>query len=432
MAGKKQSFNFKNYKFSKKKIAYIPETVEVSMNQYGKNECIPTVETGQIVKEGQIIGRGSGDSAAVHSSVPGVISNFKYISMPTGKRSLAAVINMKGSFTYTGKSETHADWKLLSESELITLFKNRGVINTSSYKPVSLAEQCADEKSKNKVLYVCLFDMQPDIFVDSFLTNRYPEKITIGAEIIAKTINAPKIVFFYSNDDSKFISEKIKEGLSSSVTAEFIPVDTTRYPYGVKNELIRAVHKIFPENSNDDVIKEPAFCVESSTLCDVYDGVVLSKPVIERIVQVVGGGLYNSNLFQVRIGTPIKELIMECGGSRKTPGKIIINGVIQGIQISDVTTPITKFVKSITLLEKKEVQSSVVSACVHCGRCHAVCPEGIHPDRLFALFLNNIKISDEVFEAKKWCSECGLCNTVCPSRLPLVQSISLIKEEYND
>jgi electron transport complex protein RnfC len=432
MAGKKQYFNFQKYKFLNKKIAYIPETVEISMNQYGNNTCIPTVETGQIVKEGQVIGRGSGDSAAVHSSVPGVVAGFKYISIPDGKRSLAAVINMRGSFTYTGKNEMHSDWKLLSSSELITLFKNRGIINSFSYKPVSLAEQCADVTNKDKVLYVCLFDTQPDIFVDSFLTNSYPEKMIVGAEIIAKTITASKIVFFYSTEYSKLISSKLKNLLSPSVSADFIHVDITRYPTGVTNELIKAVCKTFPDKAKDDIIKNPAFCVESSTLCDVYDGVVLSKPVIDRIVQVIGAGLYNSKLFQVRIGTPIKDLIYECGGTRKTPGKIIINGLIQGIQISDVATPITKFVKSITLLEKKEIQCSTISSCIHCGRCHTVCPEELHPDRLFAIFLNNAKVSDEVHATKKWCSECGLCNTVCPSRLPLVQAISLIKEENND
>ena len=28
------------------------------------------------------------------------------------------------------------------------------------------------------------------------------------------------------------------------------------------------------------------------------------------------------------------------------------------------------------------------------------------------------------------CIECGLCNTVCPARLPLSQTISLLKDKF--
>ncbi|HZK20057.1 MAG TPA: 4Fe-4S dicluster domain-containing protein [Treponemataceae bacterium] len=432
MAGKKQCFNFTQYNFTKTKNAYIPKTVYVSMNQYGANKCSPTIESGQIVKEGQVIGRGKGDNASIHSPVPGIVSGFSYLSMPYGKRSLAAVITMNGAFSFTGKTESISDWNLLSTTELITLFKNRGIINTFYTKPVSLAAQCVDTVHTDKVLYVCLFDKQPDIFVDSFIANNYTKKIIVGAEIVAKALSATKIVFFYSIERGKITPRRFKKFLSASANAEFVQIDTTRYPRTVNSELRKAINKKFPDKKTEGSIEYNSFCIDCTTLYDVYNGIVLSKPLMERLVQVTGTGLYRPRLLKVRIGTPIQNIVYECGGSKKAPGKIIVNGLIQGIAISDITSPVTKFVKSITLLQKKELQFSSSSACIHCGRCHNVCPSGIHPASLFASYVNNIKIPKEIHVTINWCSECGLCNTVCPSRLPLVQTISLMKEEENE
>ena len=150
---------------------------------------------------------------------------------------------------------------------------------------------------------------------------------------------------------------------------------------------------------------------------------------MDTFVQISGTILETEKFFKVKRGTPLKNLIEECGLCKKVPYKVVVNGLLKGVSISDSNTPITDYVKSVTLLSSKEVSKQVQYACIRCGDCFRACNFGIKPNDLFAMYHKNCDISPEVKAMAKKCTLCGRCNTVCPSRLPLYQTISLICEE---
>ncbi|MDI9387314.1 MAG: 4Fe-4S dicluster domain-containing protein, partial [Spirochaetota bacterium] len=83
----------------------------------------------------------------------------------------------------------------------------------------------------------------------------------------------------------------------------------------------------------------------------------------------------------------------------------------------------------ITVLSTKNFPDQTQSPCIRCGRCHQICPVLIQPEKIFQHRILHFPLSDDAIESSKLCTECGLCNMVCPSRLPLYQTISLLKEE---
>ncbi len=134
-------------------------------------------------------------------------------------------------------------------------------------------------------------------------------------------------------------------------------------------------------------------------------------------------------MLKVRLGTPIMELIEQCGGLKSQPYKVIINGLIKGISISDLNTPVTSEVKSITLLSRFAVSDQKQIHCIRCGNCHRACPAGLQPDKIFSAFFFHTEIPEAVKKSISKCTICGTCNMSCPSRLPLSQTMSLIKGE---
>ena len=130
---------------------------------------------------------------------------------------------------------------------------------------------------------------------------------------------------------------------------------------------------------------------------------------------------------KTKIGTPIYKLIEECGGFVENPGKIVINGTICGNAISDMSVPITKYVKSVTFLSEKVFTDRRIFPCIHCGNCYRICPVNIKPNLIYEAYMKNPTITPYIKEMATICTDCRLCNMNCPSRLPLYQTVEQVK-----
>ncbi|WP_455160924.1 4Fe-4S dicluster domain-containing protein, partial [Treponema lecithinolyticum] len=90
--------------------------------------------------------------------------------------------------------------------------------------------------------------------------------------------------------------------------------------------------------------------------------------------------------------------------------------------------PVTKYLKTLTLLSSDSIPDLRTTQCINCGFCRSVCPMGIQPDRIFDHRINNTVLPDEILLSAYLCDNCALCNAACPARLPLHQTVSNYKE----
>ena len=141
---------------------------------------------------------------------------------------------------------------------------------------------------------------------------------------------------------------------------------------------------------------------------------------------MTGPGIKEPKNLLVRIGTPIQEIIEQCGGLTESAAKIILGGPMMGIAQFTLEVPVIKATSCILVLERKDIVPEKIYPCLKCGKCVDNCPMMLVPSRL-AAFGENAKYSD--FE--EWngqdCIECGCCSYYCPSKIPIVHWIKYAK-----
>lgn len=414
---KKDRLNIPDISFQKAVDAYIPLYAYVPLKDSEGNECVQKTALNTRITEGQILGRNDAFSAAVHAPVPGVLVQYRNFVLTDGKPSEAAVIKMSGEFTYKGKKLRMNSWDETSPNDLCSIFADSGVVNTFS-DPCSLSReisQSMERDGERSMLAVRLFDPDPSCRTDSFLANFKNKEVLEGAAIIGKAMEAKKIFIFH--DKSFNVPEVVPY---SNIV--FIQVPASKQLMCGTREM-----NLMLKKKKFDV--KITVSTDAVTAFAAYEAVVFGKPMLERFVQISGNAIKKNVMLKTRIGTPVAKLLEQCGGYRKKPYRIIVNGLIKGTAIADTDMPVTDVLKSVTFISKVAIPEQKQTECVHCGNCHKVCPVKIHPDKLFDSYFYNTELPEKMINTAALCTQCGLCDTGCPSRLPLYQAIKLIKED---
>ena len=398
--------------------AYLPGVAFVPLLQHDGLPAEPIVSEGNRITEGQMIARGKmADSTHVHAPIPGILQEFREIPLPDGSVGTAAVILLSGSFNIIGKKESQYPWQTMAPSEILHIISDKGVINTFG-APIPLYPQLKEAlHTSTNCLVMRFFDDDPTCQLDTYLVRHGFKKLIEGLAILARSISATMVYLIFKRKERSYIPDMSEiEGLFPNCVISVLN-SNDRYPAGNCKQLA----DLISETKSSKELAHAVF-VEPVTVISVYDAVVKNQPVIYRYVFIGGPAVYKSAVLKVKIGTPIGDLIEECGGFRTTPSRIVINGLLTGTAIYDLDTPVTKMTKSIHLLDKESCPEYVVRNCIHCGRCRQVCPAGIDPMRA----VYNIRHGNLSVEQKKMlkaCQYCGCCAIVCPARIPLHQII---------
>lgn len=431
MAEKKEKFNFPHYVYNKIDSAYIPSKVYISLKQDGHEPCNALINIGDSVTEGTLLATGKNGTTPIHSPIPGIVTAFKTSSMPDGTTAECMVIELNGSFTFEGKEKTSAQWRSFDSSKLISQIKNRGIINTFDNSHCSLAWQIDEAGSLGKTLGVRLFDFDSSTSVDKTVARLYKNDVFEGARICAQAMNADGIVFFYCSNNGTLPDASELEVIFKDFPFYFIKTNSNLYPSASHRELQKLIKKYrhtIPECISADI----KIYINATTALSVYRSISRSLPVMETLVEINGSALHENRILWVKIGTSIRKLLEECGGTEKKPAKIVANGLLKGVAVAEIDIPVTKYLKSITFLSSNTLPDQKTSLCIHCGFCRKACPIGLLPDMVYCYYANKTSVPKEILSSVHLCDECALCNTACPTRLPLFQIISLVKDNNNN
>ena len=426
----KLAFSYRSH-FTCSLSSFLPKSLVVPFNQISDKKYKCLIKAGEPITEGQLLAfpmhGDESDDAAVNAPIPGIAGAVVKCRLPNGRMGQGLEIKLAGSFNYLGKSLEKRDWRLVGHDDVLKLLLAKGVVNTFG-GPTSLVSQIAScRKRGGGYLVVRLFDEDPSRCTDIFVGRNHTSEIAEGASILASLMGAQGIVFLLPKDGGTVVENELVKDFAVLM----INVDETKYPCGLKENIIRTVKKHVRNTQSEyfgDINVNSLF-VDSQTLFCVYEAIVLGKPVIESFVEVSGPCLRASAIFKVRHGTTIADLAKQCGGFKIQPERVVVNGMVRGIMLSDFEVPITKFVKSLTFLPKSSLYDQDFTACIRCGKCREACPEQLFPDILAGSLLFTDKPPVLFNESSVLCSGCNLCNSVCPSHIPLAQIISLLNKD---
>ena len=99
----------------------------------------------------------------------------------------------------------------------------------------------------------------------------------------------------------------------------------TKYPQGASDQLVYAcIGREVPAGGSSS---EAGVVVNNvATAAEIAKALRTGMPSIDRITTVTGSAITNPKNLLVKVGVPIREVIEQCGGYSKTPGKIIMGG----------------------------------------------------------------------------------------------------------
>lgn len=405
--------------------SFLPHFVTVPLSDEKGKNTKAIVKAGDIVKEGQIIAQTPIDSSTVtfiHSPVPGTVVDCIPCVSPNGKHNFGIKIKTGGNFAFVGKKHQKKTTDLLSASTILSSLVEKGIVNTFNISaPENLGLQIQNNK-KASCLIVRMYDEDIHRITDSLVSKFYFKEIIEGAQAVAKAFNANGIVFAV---DAKNEMKDLIDSVSIP-NVRFVQMQIEKYPCGNAREIISNFNRAHKKTCNFAITKYDIF-TDASTIYDAYNAIFLGIPSINKLVHFSGNCLYASCLLNIKVGTSIQDIINQIGGFMKEPKAIIVNGKLSGTSVTSLDIPITKTVKSIEFNSHRTRTDEHVYSCINCGNCRSACPVHISPD---ILYNNAIKFHEEkkLEKSASACSECGLCNTVCPARLPLAQTINLIKK----
>ncbi len=393
--------------------AFLPQVAFIPISTTEENAFESLVLRGEFVREGQMIARKTGESSAnVYSSIPGIVHDFIDFNLPDGSLIHSIAVRLEGSFDILGKNPADYSWRNCAVSELLRTIDFAGIVNTASANETPLAYQLRSAiKSGCNSICIYLSDKDPSCSLDSILFDTFCNETAEGIGIAVKILDAKNIICIHKcgkNDGGKL--EKISAACGSA-EIEFIKAPSY-YP--------------FTENFTSKK-KGGWLRLDVPTALHTYEAIRTNNPVTASYILVSGKAVNEPKVLKARIGTPIGNLIEECGGFKTEPKHIILNGLMAGSAIDNLDIPVTKTLKSIHIFGKDTIKNYVSSECINCGLCFNSCPLYLEPKKIVKA-IENGNIDCEIIKQINMCKNCSCCSACCPARIPLSAIIAKTAE----
>lgn len=402
--------------------ALLPKAVYIPLSQHLGKICSPEVKTGDTVLRGQKIASAQANVyAPIHASLSGKISAIREWPHPLLGRSTAIVIESDG-LDRSLKSGVRS----VQEVEKLTPEQIRNIVFEAGIVGMGGAAFPTHIKLNPPApvdsLIINGAECEPYLTADNRLMIERTREIIAGIGLIAKCIGA-KNVYIAIEDNKPEAIKAFESGVRG--TGYAVRVLKSEYPQGGEKQLIKAVLK--REVPAGKLPFDAGVVVQNvATVFAIYEAVYLGKPLYERVVTVTGDCLENPANLLARVGTPIKDLISQCGPLNKEPQKIVFGGPMMGIAQYTADVPVIKNTNGIILLSENRIKEAEEGFCIRCSRCVEACPLGLMP-----CLISQACAKERWDLAKAYgcmeCMECGLCNYACPRSRNIVQHIKYAK-----
>lgn len=390
----------------------IPNKIMISMSQHIGAPCKPTVEIGDLVKVGQVVGDTDAFvSAPVHSSVSGkVIGIEKEMSLAGWEEVVVIVPDKKQE-----EMEDLAPPQINSREDFIKAVRTSGVVGLGGAAFPTHVKYSPKNIDEVDTLIINGAECEPFITSDYRTMMEDTELIVNGAKNIMKYLGIKNCVIGIENNKSPAI-EKLKPMLEGSpeIRVQELP---SNYPQGAERVLIyETTGRTLP------VGKLPAdvgvIVSNVTTVVDLEIYLETGMPLIKKKLTIDGSAVKTPKNVEVPIGAVIADVVGFCGGYRRVPRKILMGGPMMGRAIYKDSAPIVKNNNAILAFDEEWAAMPKETPCINCGRCSRACPMRLVPTAIHKAY-DRKDIDDLKSLNVALCMECGSCSYVCPAKKQL-------------
>ncbi len=402
----------------------------VPLLQHTGQEAEPLVSAGQNILKGEQLGcfRHLG-SDCVHAPTSGTVTAIANhpISHPSGVEGRCVVIKPDGLDQWIDLDAIE-EWEQASPATLREIIGRSGIVGLGgAVFPTGFKVRQASEQGIH-TLILNGSECEPYISCDEMLMREQPDSVILGARILQKAIGASRTVIAIE-DQMGVVNTALTEAVKNSGASgiDIVKV-TTIYPEGGEKQLIKVLTGLeVPSGGRPTDLG--LLCQNVATANAVARAVVEGKPLIERIVTVTGNGIRSPRNLLAQIGTPISNLVDQCGGYAPGAARLVLGGPMMGYALSSDSIPVIKAANCILVLTGDDIRPPQAEMpCIRCGECARVCPALLLPQALDWSVRNGLW-DDARDLGLADCIACGCCDFVCPSHIPLVDWFRFGKSE---
>ena len=344
----------------------------------------PVVKRGDPVLVGQRIAEADGFvSAHIISSCSGKVKAIEKRRTISGAMLECVVIENDGLYTMAeGIGEKH-DISGITKEEILSLVKEAGIVGLGGAGFPTAVKLAPREPDKIKYVIANGVECEPYLTCNDQLMQLKAAEIVEGLEITLKLFpNAVGVIGIERNKPKAI--EAMRKACQGKEKISVLDLPT-KYPQGGERSLIQVVAGVdFPTSK----LPADVGCIVDNvgTLYAIYRAVVYHEPLFSHVMTVSGDAVKNPANLIVRDGTSFREIMEECGGLKEgvTLKKALVGGPMMGLTLSSLDIPIHKTTNGLLLLsqDENEIAEAQMTACLHCGRCTTVCPQGLMPQMM--------------------------------------------------
>ena len=401
-------------------IEYIPDFVEISMEQAPGARCEPVIAAGEEVKFGQLIGKPVTFTAAnLHSGVDGIVVELKEKDCKDGSKETLCVIKVRKPEKNLKKPEYTR--KLVSieayeREKILAEIQDGGLVGMGGAGFPSYIKYNTDKEIKT--LLINGAECEPYLTCDYRLMMEQGYALVNGVGLLMKASGALEAVICVE-DNKLDAANRLKEILKDCQEAIRVETVPTKYPQGGERQLMQTVLGLeVPKGGLPaDISVIVSNVATAKAAADILFG---GQPLVSRVVTVSGEVARPGN-FLVPLGTRIEELISQTGGVTLENNRVILGGPMTGTCIAapykkgSKLPGVSKTTSGIVVLKDTDYRET---PCIKCGACRQICPAGISPFQIdFAMIRNDYALCEELYASE--CIACGSCTFVCPARREL-------------
>ncbi len=397
----------------------------VPLRQHIGEPARAVVELGQRVLRGELIGRPEGYvSVGVHAPTSGrvVAVEPRPVAHPSGLMDLCVIIEADGEDRAV--DPTPLDWHRMDPSALRNRLREMGLAGLGGAVFPSFIKLNPGAKRHIPILILNGAECEPWITCDDMLMRERASEILLGAHVMRHMLGAERVLVGIEDNKPQALACMAEAAAGSDVEVVAVP---TVYPAGGGKQLTYTLTgRITPSKGLTTDVGVQVFNV--GTAYSLYRAVYLGEPLISRVVTVTGHVGTPRNL-EVRLGSPIADVLQAAGGALSGATGEVIGGPMMGFDLHDASAPVTKAVNCI-LVKNAELfpPKPAPMPCIRCGECARACPVELQPYELY-WYARHRDFGKTQSYSLFDCIECGCCSYVCPSHIPLVDFYRFAKSE---
>jgi electron transport complex protein RnfC len=403
--------------------AAAPAEAILALDQHAGDPAEPLVRVGERVLRNQPIAQPRSDlSAWLHAPISGRIVAIepRPAAHRSGETSLSIVIASDGRDEPVIEQIIGDAFRDMNPLELREHIGRGGIVGLGGAVFPTAAKLASGAGAQSVRLLINGAECEPYISCDDMLMRERADEVVYGAQILGHTLAASECVIAVEDDAAeaeRALRAAVARAHDTSIRVAVVP---SLYPAGGERQLIAAVFKCevpFAGLPPDIGI----VCQNVGTAAAIARWIRDGEPLIQRIVTITGDGVQEPRNLDVRLGTPIAQLIAECGGYTSRHEQLLMGGTMMGLALPEDTLPIVKGTNCIVAASALDLQPRAAEMpCIRCGNCSEVCPAMLLPQQLHLNARANDLDGLERYGLMD-CIECGCCDYVCPSQIPLVE-----------